>query len=51
MMYIRNDFPQYRRSDIARFSINNNDGRIEILAVEVSINKDKSFFISIYIPI
>ena len=48
MMYIRNDFPQYRRSDIERFSINNNDGRIEILAVEVSINKEKWIFISIY---
>ena len=48
-MYIRHDFPQYRRSDIENFSINNNDhGRIEILAVEVSINKEKWVFISVY---
>ena len=48
MMYIGHDFPQYRRSDIENFSINNNDGRIEILAVEVSINKEKWVFISVY---
>ena len=34
-MYFILDLPQYRRSDIENLSINNNDGRIEILAVEV----------------
>ena len=48
MMYIRNDFPPYRRSDIERFSINNNDGRIEILAIEVNIDKEQWICISIY---
>ena len=46
MMYIRNDMPQFRRHDIEYFSTNNKDGRIEVLAVEVTINKEKWLFIS-----
>ena len=46
MMFIRNDMPQFHRLDLEAFSIN---GRIEILAVDVSIRKEKWVFISIYI--
>ena len=48
IMYIRNDMPQFRRLDLEQLSINNANGRIEILAVEVTLNKEKWLFISIY---
>ena len=47
-MYVRNDFPQYRRHDLENFSMNDGNGRIEILAVEVTINKEKWILLSIY---
>ncbi len=48
MMYIRNDIPQFRRPDIEAYSFNNDNGRIEILAVECKVNKEKWIFVSIY---
>jgi hypothetical protein len=48
MLYVRNDMPQFRRSDLESFSFNNLNGRIEILAVEISINKEKWLFVSCY---
>ena len=47
-MYIRNDMPQFRRCDLERFSINNTNGRIEIIAVEVTMSKEKWLFSSVY---
>ena len=49
MMYIRNDMLQFGRHDIEHFSTNNKYGRIEVFAVEVTINKDKWLFISMYV--
>ena len=40
--------PQFRRYDLEQLSINNKNGRIEILAVEVTLNKEKWLFISVY---
>jgi len=40
MIYIRNDMPQFRRCDIESFSINNTNDRIEIIIVEVTMNKE-----------
>ena len=48
MMYIRNDMPQFGRCDIESFSINNTNGRIEIITVEVTMSKEKWLFISVY---
>ena len=48
IMNIRNDMPQFRRHDIEYCSTNNKDSRIEVLAVEVTINKEKWLFISMY---
>ena len=47
-MYVRNDFPQYRRHDLENFLMNDGNGRIEILAAEVTINKEKWILLSIY---
>ena len=47
-MYIRNDMPQFRRLELEQLSITNDNGRIEILAVQVTLNKEKWLFISIY---
>ena len=46
MVYVRNDMIQRRRHDIEKCAFNNCDGRIEILSVEVSINKETWLFIS-----
>ena len=46
MRFVRNDLPQFRRHDLESHHMNNNNGRIEILAIEVLIRKDK--WISIY---
>ena len=48
MMFIRNDMAQHRRRDIETHSFNDEHGRIEIMAVEVSIQKDKWLFVSLY---
>ena len=48
MMYLRSDMPQNRRTDVEKMSINDRQGRIEILAVEASIKNEKWIFISIY---
>ena len=48
MVYVRNDMIQRRRHDIEKCAFNNCDGRIEILSVEVSINKETWLFISMY---
>ena len=48
MLLVRNDFPQFRRTDLENFSINNYNGRIEILAVEIHIRKEKWIFLCIY---
>ena len=48
LMFIRNDIPQFRRHDIEKFSVDKENGRIEILAVEVSINKERWIFLSVY---
>ena len=47
-MYVRDDIPQFRRSDIESVAINNQNGRIEILAIECKINNEKWLFISSY---
>ena len=39
---------QRRRHDIEKCAFNNCDGRIEILSVDVSINKETWLFISMY---
>ena len=38
IMYIRNYMPQFRRLDLEQLSITNDNGIIEILAVEVTLN-------------
>ena len=48
MMYIRDDFPHRRRLDIENHGFNNHNGRIEILALEATINNSKWFMISVY---
>ena len=48
MMFIQNDMAQRRRRDIETHSFNDEHGRIEIMAVEVSIQKDKWLFVSVY---
>ena len=47
-MFVRNDMPQFHRLDIDDFSMDNSDGRIELIGLEVTINKEKWVFISIY---
>ena len=44
-MYIRNDMPQFRRLDLEQLSITNDNGRIEILAVEVALNKENGYLL------
>ena len=39
MVYVRNDLIQRRLHDIEKWAFHNCDGRIEIMSVEVSINK------------
>ena len=46
MMYIRRDIPQIRRDDIEELSINNANGRIEILGVECRL---KNGYLSAFI--
>ena len=46
MVYVRNDMIQRMRHDIEKCAFNNCDGRIEILSVEVYINKETWLFIS-----
>jgi hypothetical protein len=48
MLIIRHDLPQVRRYDLENVSINDINGRIEILAVETLIRKEKWILISIY---
>ena len=48
MMYVRDDIPQFRRSDIESVAINNQNDSIEILAIECKINNEKWLFISLY---
>ena len=48
LFYIRNDMPQHRRYDIEACGMNNAQGRIEILSVEITINKEKWVYISMY---
>ena len=48
MVYVRNAMIQRRRHDIEKCAFNNCDERIEILSVEVSINKETWLFISMY---
>ena len=48
MVYVINDMIQRRRHDIEKYAFNNGNGRIEILSVEVSINKETWLFISMY---
>ena len=48
MMFIRNDLPQRRRYDIESHAINNANGRIELLAVQVTIKQEAWFLICIY---
>ena len=48
MVYVRKDMIQRRRHDIEKCAFNNCDGRIGILSVEVSINKETWLFISMY---
>ena len=48
MVYVRNNIIQRRRHDIEKCAFNNGSGRIVILSVEVSINKETWLFISMY---
>ena len=48
LMFVRNDMPQFHRLDIDDFNMDNSDGRIELIGLEVTINKEKWVFISIY---
>ena len=48
MLFVRNDLPQFRRHDLENFNIDNCYGRIEILAVEVIMRKEKWILLSIY---
>ena len=48
MVYVRNDMIQRRRHDIEKCAFDNCDGRIKILSVEVSINKETWLLISMY---
>ena len=44
-MYIRNYMPQFRRLDLKQLSITNDNGRIEILAVEVALEIRKNGYL------
>ena len=48
MLIARGDMPQKRREDIELCAINNENGRIEILCIEIKINKEQWIIISIY---
>ena len=49
MLFLRHDLPQFRRNDLEeKFNMNNENGRIELLAVEVKIKSEKWIFISMY---
>ena len=48
MMFIRNDLPQRMRYDIESHAINNANGRIELLAVQVTIKQEARSRICIY---
>ena len=48
MLYIRNDFPQFHRQDLEKFNIDNDSGRIELLAIKATIKLEKWIFISVY---
>ena len=48
LMFVRNDMPRFHRLDIDDFNMDNSDGRIELIGLEVTINKEKWVFISIY---
>ena len=48
MLYVRNDMPQFRRSDLESFSFNDSKGRIELLVIEMTIYKEKWLFVCLY---
>ena len=49
MMFVRNDMARRRRRDLEGLAIRNDiDGRIELLCVDVSVNKEPWLIISIY---
>ena len=48
ILYIRNDFPQFRRQDLEKFNIDNDSGRIELLAIQATTKLEKWIFISFY---
>ena len=43
MFYVRNDIPQFRRNDLECFSMDDNNGRIEIIALEIMFNKENGY--------
>ena len=48
LLYIRNDMAQMRRLDIEQAAFQNENGRIEIICVEVTVNKEKWIILSMY---
>ena len=48
IMYVRNDMPQSRCNRIEEFAENNEHGRIELLAVEITIKGEKWIMVSVY---
>ena len=48
MMIIRNDLPQFWRNDIEKLNMNDCNGRVELMAVEITIKSKKWVCVSIY---
>ncbi len=48
LLYVRNDIKQCRRSDIELFAFNNDKGRIEIIATEITIRNEKWIVLCMY---
>ena len=48
MMIVRNDMPQRRRQDIELCAFSNENGRIELLCIEIKIKNEQWIIISMY---
>jgi hypothetical protein len=47
-LYVMGDMQQSRTTDIYQYVMNNEHGRIEIVAMEVTLNKENWLFDSLY---
>ena len=48
LVYIRDDIPHRRLSDIEKYKINDDRGRVELLCTEATIRNEKWIFVSVY---